>query len=214
MTTRRPFAEFARRNRSYTHSGYRVAAALGLASKFTGRRSLQRYGRRAIRLALSNQRRSGVNPELGGYDVCYQTVGLVYAQPYRVYFPRGKLSRGVARMTHRGLGWMRDRVAGNGYIRWRGSTRTCREINSNGRPKTPGYSGAIRGFAYWARLHGWPEVERQAHAMHEYARRHSDALCEGKLAMGSDGGDGDGGGGSDGAGGEPLPQARVNDLLE
>lgn len=225
MVASGPYGEFAYRNRSYTHSGYVVGTALTLAARFTGRSRLRRHGQRAVKLALSRGRGNGVNPELGGYDVRYQMAGISYAQRYRVYFPRGRLARRVDRMTIRGIRWMQRRVARNGYIRWRGSSRACRELSSDGEPKTPGYHYAIRGFAYWGKLKRRPGLIRKARHMDRYSRRFGGrALC-GKKRQVRSGRDGDrkrrrdrgGRGDGDGLGGlldETLPAARTSDLLE
>jgi hypothetical protein len=185
MVARGMWAGFKSRNPSYTHSGYSTGTALGLTGKLTRRGRLMRYGRAAIKHALDNQRRSGVNPELGGYDVRYQMAGLTYAERYRVYFPGGRLARRVNRMIERGLDWMTGRVARNGYIRWRGSTRTCRERNSNGNPKTPGYAFAIRGFAYWGALKRRPGMLARARRINEYERAIDGRFCARKQRLSS-----------------------------
>ncbi len=159
---------FEDRNRFFTHSGYVMGTALTLTSRLSGSDKLRRYGQRAIRLALKRQCCGGVNPELGGYDVRYQMAGLVWAERYHVYFPSGRLSSRVVGMTERALEWMRPRIRKDGWIDWRGSTRTCREINSNGKPKTPGYAYAIRAFAYWGRLTGNRALTDEAKHMYAY----------------------------------------------
>jgi hypothetical protein len=181
IIARDAWADFARRNRRYTHSGYVMGAALALTGQVTRRRDLRRYGRKALRLALDNQRASGVNPELGGYDVRYQMAGITYAERFSVYFPGDKLARRVHRMTNRGLAWMSQRIDSNGYINWRGSTRTCSELASDGRPKTPGYHYAIRGFAYWGAYRGRPAMVRAAKRMQYYLEHRSGgSLCSPK----------------------------------
>jgi hypothetical protein len=173
---------FRQRNRSYTHTAYTVGTALAMTGKLTGRRRLKRYGREAIGLGLERQRDSGVNPELGGYDVRYQMVGIVYAERYRVYFPGG-VGREVKWMVNRGLRWMSGRVDRDGWIDWRGSTRACRErsgfcLEREGpaRLKSPGYPNAIRGFAYWGALTGRDGQLARAQSMQRY-ERNADNLC-------------------------------------
>jgi hypothetical protein len=217
------WAGFKSRNPRYTHSGYTTGTALTLTGKLGHSRTLVRYGRRAIKQALDNQRRNGVNPELGGYDVRYQMAGLLYAERYRVYFPGGKLTRRVERMTNRGLKWMKRRVAGNGYIKWRGSSRACRELNSNGNPKTPGYAFAVRGFAYWGALNRREGLIKTARSIDRYAHyAPGDTLCTSKKKIkprrkrGRDRGGrgGDGGGPGGGLIDRLLDPVRQNDLLE
>lgn len=169
MIRRAAWAGFKSRNRSYTHSGYSTGAALGLTGELVRSKRFRNHGRRAVKEALNNQTSSGVNPELGGYDVRYQMAGITYAQRYSVYFPRGIVAKRVRRMTSRGLRWMTGRVASNGYIRWRGSTRACRELNSFGNLKTPGYGFAIRGFAYGAFLMSRSDHLERARRIDHYA---------------------------------------------
>lgn len=203
---------FRHRNRSYTHSGYTMGTALGLTGKLTHSPRLERYGRSAIRLALSRQRRNGVNPELGGYDVRYQMAGITYAQRYRVYYPGTRIKRRIQRMTNRGITWMKRRVDRDGYIRYRGSTRACRELSSSGRPKTPGYGYAIRGFGYWGVLQRREGLRREARRLHRYARQTGSSSCGPKRrAVRRPGGRRDGRGGLlDGL----LTRTDAEDLLE
>lgn len=204
MITPTAFGEFKGRNPSYTHTGYSVGTALTLTGKLVRNGAFRRHGRSAIRASLDNQRSDGVNPELGGYDVRYQTVGLVYAERFRVYFPGGRLRRQVEAMTRRGLRWMDRRVDRDGYIRWRGSTRACRERASDGELKTPGYPHAVRAFAYWGALNDRDGYIREARHLHRYSNYARGRLCgpkvdEPRRRRGGGGGRGDGGGGG------PLP---------
>ena len=215
------FAAFKGRNPHYTHSGYSVGTALALTGKLVGSGRLKRFGRYAIAAALDNQRRNGVNPELGGPDVRYQMVGISYAQRYHVYFPGGRLGRPVKRMIIRGLRWMSRQVDRDGYIRWRRSTRACHELSSTGNLKTPGYGFAVRGFAYWGALRGRAAYLREARMINRYERRVGGAsLCGPKVERGPrkqkppEERGGGGGGGEQGLLDRLLPPNRVNDLLE
>lgn len=204
VITRRPWAAFARRNRSYTHTGYVMGAALTLTGRLTRRHELDRRGRYALRMALDNQRPDGANPELGGHDVRYHMVGISYAERFRVYFPRGRLARRVQAMTRRGLAWMSGRVDSDGYIDWSGSTRTCSEASSDGDAKTPGYPFAIRGFAYWGAFTNNRSRVGEAERMQYYLdHRSGGSLCGPKAPLAAS---------SAGAG--TSRQARFEDLFE
>jgi hypothetical protein len=174
---------FRQRNRGYTHSAYVVGTALAMTGELTSRSKFKRYGREAIRLGLKRQRKSGMNPELGGPDVRYQMAGIVYAERFRVYFPDGKLKRRVERMVNRGLRWMDGKIDGDGWINPRGSTRACKERSGfcleggeKGQVKSPGYDNAIRSFAYWGALKERERLLALARAMQRYERNASD-LC-------------------------------------
>jgi hypothetical protein len=177
MVARRMWAGFRSRNSSYTHAGYSTGAALGLTGKLSRSGRLMRFGRSAVRHSLDNQRSSGVNPELGAFDVRYQMAGLLYAERYRIYFPGGGLARRMERMIGRGLRWMNRRVMANGYIKWRGSSRTCRELNSLGNPKTPGYAFAVRGYAYWGAYKGQGGLLERARRIDRYASATGGSPC-------------------------------------
>lgn len=215
MTAPTAWAAFKRRNASYTHSAYTVGTALALTDAVTGSKAYARPARTAIKLGLKRQRRNGVNPELGGYDVRYQMAGLVYAERWAVYSPGGALARRVRRMVGRGLAWMSNRVDEDGWIDWRGSTRTCRERNRYGERKTPGYGYAIRAFAYWGALTRNKEQSAKARRARSYLERRDGrrSLCgsKGPLAPRDRDDDRGGGGGSPIA---PLDRILRNDRVE
>ncbi len=221
MITPLAFGAFKGRNPSYSHTGYSVGTALTLTGKLVHNGAFQRYGRSAIKASLDNQRRGGVNPELGGYDVRYQAVGLVYAERFQVYFPGGRLKRRVEAMTRRGLRWMERRVDRDGYIHWRGSTRACRERSGDGDLKTPGYPHAVRAFAYWGALKGRDGYIDEARHLNRYSNYARGRLCGPKVdePRKRRGGRGGGGGGGDGGGLVPelpdiLPPLEARDLYE
>ena len=176
MVEREAWSAFKQRNGSYAHTGYTVATALALAARITTdeelRPRLERRAQRALELGLSRQRDDGVNPELGGYDVRYQMAGLTYAERWAIYFPRHPLTPAVRTMIRRGLRWMSTRVTADGWIDWTGSTRACRELNTNGEPKTPGYGFAIRGFAYWGTKAGSDTRLATADSLLNYFQTH------------------------------------------
>lgn len=209
------WSAFKHRNASYTHTGFTVGAALAEAGLVTGQRSFIRRARTAIRLGLSRQRRSGANPELGGYDVRYQMAGIAYAERWSVYFPRGPLARRVRRMVSHGLKWMSKRVDRDGWIDYRGSSRTCRERNTNGESKTPGYSYAIRGFAYWGALTHSKKHSKEARRAYSYLRhrQRGRSLCSSKGPVSRHRRHGRGGGGRDTPGTPLLDSIGLNDLL-
>ena len=73
---------------------------------------------------------------------------------------------------------MSERIDSDGYINWRGSTRACSEIGSDGDEKSPGYPYAIRGFAYWGALNENPALVREAERMQYYLdHRDGGSLC-------------------------------------
>lgn len=154
-----------RRNKPYTHRRYLVAAALGLTGKVTSDEELVKYSRKSIKDGLSLQRPDGVNPEKGGYDSSYQTVGIVYAQRWVTYFPQDAITSKVVAMINKALEWEQSRISPSGEIRIEGNTRTAgQERKRTGKVKTVAYGSALRAFAYWASVTGnsqWREKARK-----------------------------------------------------
>ena len=148
------------RNEPYTHRRYLVAAALGLTGKLTGDRELIDYAHQSLEDGLSLQRADGVNPEKGGYDSSYQTVGIIYAERWVTYFPHDPLTPQVATMIDKALAWEQTRILRTGEISSEGNTRTNgQEKNRIGKVKQVGPAPQIRAFAYWASVTNNPEWE-------------------------------------------------------
>ncbi|MBD2512135.1 hypothetical protein H6G91_33760 [Nostoc muscorum FACHB-395] len=155
-----------RRNEPYTHRRYLVAAALGLTGKLTGDEELIKYSRKSIKDGLSLQRPDGVNPEKGGHDSSYQTVGVMYAQRWVTYFPNDSLIPKVVQMIDKSLSWEQTRILPSGEISTKGNTRTGgrEKIRDGSRYKKVGPGSQIRAFAYWASVTGnqkWEETARK-----------------------------------------------------
>ncbi|MEH2284804.1 MAG: hypothetical protein V7K90_26380 [Nostoc sp.] len=153
-------------NKPYTHRRYLVAAALGLTGKLTDDEELIKYARKSIQEGLSLQRTDGVNPEKGGHDSSYQTVGIMYAQRWVTYLPSDSLTPKVAQMIDKSLSWEQTRILPSGEISSEGNTRTGGQerIRNGSRYKKVGPGSQIRTFAYWASVTGnqkWEESARQ-----------------------------------------------------
>ncbi|WP_375498935.1 hypothetical protein [uncultured Nostoc sp.] len=155
-----------RRNKPYSHRRYLVAAALGLTGKLTGDEELIKYSRKSVKDGLSLQRPDGVNPEKGGHDSSYQTVGIMYAERWVTYFPNDSLTPKVAQMIDKSLSWEQTRILPSGEISTKGNTRTGgrEKIRDGSRYKKVGPGSQIRAFAYWASVTGnqkWEESARK-----------------------------------------------------
>ena len=77
----------------------------------------------------------GVNPELGGYDVSYQMVGVQYAERYYSYCEDDLLKAHLASMIRRACLWEMSRIDGNGVVLLIGSSRVGLEKNRAGATK-------------------------------------------------------------------------------
>ncbi|QLE43841.1 hypothetical protein FD723_27640 [Nostoc sp. C052] len=155
-----------KRNKPYTHRRYLVAAALALTGKLTGDEELIKYAHKSLEDGLSLQRPDGVNPEKGGHDSGYQTVGIMYAQRWVTYFPNDSLTSKVVQMIDKSLSWEKTRILPSGEISSEGNTRTGQQerIRDGSRYKKVGPGSQIRTFAYWASVTGnqkWEESARK-----------------------------------------------------
>jgi PKD repeat protein len=140
----------------YTHRRYLVANALALTSKLVGGDSqLMSLARLQIKDALSLQWSNGVNPEKGGYDSSYQTVGLSYAMRWSTYFPNESLTASVNTMIDKGLAWEQGRILSTGEISTAGNSRVgTAETGPSGTLKTVDWRKAVTAFAYWYQVTG------------------------------------------------------------
>jgi hypothetical protein len=154
-----------KRNRSFTHRRYLVAAALGLTGKLTNDQELIKYAHNSIQDGLSLQRSDGVNPEKVGYDSSYQMVGIIYAQRWVTYFPEDLLTLKVKAMINKSLLWEQTRILPSGEISTKGNTRTAgQERGRSGKVKGIDKRSALRAFAYWASVTGnkkWEAIARK-----------------------------------------------------
>jgi len=157
------------RNEPYTHRRYLVAAALGLTGKLTGDQKLINYAHQSLEDGLSLQLPDGVNPEKGGYDSSYQTVGTIYAERWVTYFPNDPLTPKVAAMIDKALAWEQTRILPTGEISAEGNTRTGgQERNRSGKVKQVGPGPQIRAFAYWASATGNPRWAASAQKIKQH----------------------------------------------
>ena len=77
----------------------------------------------------------GVNPELAGYDVSYQMVGVQYAERYYAYCQDELLKAHLASMIRRACLWEMSRIDGSGVVLLIGSSRVGLEKNRAGATK-------------------------------------------------------------------------------
>jgi hypothetical protein len=97
---------------------------------------------------------NGVNPELGGYDSSYQTVGLSYAELWVKYFPNDSLTPSVSAMINKGLAWEETMILSNGQVSTQGDTRTGVEVGPSGNVKGVDAMNVVNAFSYWYQLTG------------------------------------------------------------
>jgi hypothetical protein len=153
--------EGQRRNMPYTHRRYLVAAALGETGILTGDTMLIARSKTYISQGLLLQDSSGYNPEKGGYDCSYHSVGVVYAQRYYDIVAGDDTRPAIYAMLKKAIGWLTTRVRPDGTLNPDGNTRTGlgQEKGRNDNLKTLNYGQAFRSFYRWYQLTGDPAYE-------------------------------------------------------
>ncbi len=151
-------------NAPYTHRRYLVAAALGEAGVLCANQPLIDRSKDYIREGISLQDGSGINPEKGGYDCNYQSVGLVFAERYYDLVADDQLKQSLREMLSKGNAWLASRVREDGTLDTTGNTRvgSGQEISRNGVVKKISYSEVYRAFYGWSVIGGDPGFEQLA----------------------------------------------------
>jgi hypothetical protein len=144
------------RNAPYTHRRYLVAAALGEVGLLCSDPALVEKSKDYIREGISLQEPSGVNPEKGGFDASYQSVGLFYAERYYDWVAEPQTKPELFSMLQKGNDWLKNRIKEDGTIDTADDTRTGsgQELSRNGAPKTVNYGMVYRGFYHWYLISG------------------------------------------------------------
>jgi len=138
----------------YTHRRYLLAAALGQVATLSQDTALaaaaSTYASNGIALQMTggtfqipypdgtvhNVSATGVNPELGGYDVSYQCAGILYAEHFYNTCSNNSLKNSLKSMMNSGLTWESGRISTAGILDTVGSTRIGVEQNRDGTVKT------------------------------------------------------------------------------
>jgi PKD repeat protein len=153
----------------YTHRQYLDADALALTSLLVGGDStMTALAREQIQIGLAAQLSNGVNPEKGGYDSSYQTLGLSYAELWTTYFPTDSLTPAVKTMIDKGLAWEKTMILSTGEVSTVGNTRTGVETGRDGEAKTVDWKKAVTAFAYWYQVTGKSDWQTTAQKMAQY----------------------------------------------
>jgi hypothetical protein len=170
--TRPDIAEPGRRhNASFTHRCYILAAALGISADLAGDADLAAAATVVARRGMQLQRADGVNPELGGFDVSYQSAGILFAARY---FPSCKdraLQAGLAGMIRKGGEWLCGRLGQDGNLVVAGSTRVAGQEKQHwGKTKGVNYMEALQTFCHAGTITGEERFRRAARLI---ARTHA-----------------------------------------
>lgn len=156
----------------YAHRRFLVAAAVGLTGVLTGDRTLRARAHQALAEGIADQRRDGVEPELGGSDSSYQARGLVYAEQFLAWLPHDSLAVRLRRTIGLGLAWERARILPSGEVSTAGNTRANGVMVDHNGPKRAVYPMVARALAWWALAGGPSSYLRVAARVQAWARSH------------------------------------------
>ncbi|MFN8420160.1 MAG: sulfotransferase [Anaerolineae bacterium] len=153
--TRPEVAEAGRQaNMPFTHRRWLMAAALGQAARLTKDAELAQHAASYAHDGLRLQTSEGVNPELSGYDVRYQYIGVFFATVYALTCADPLLRAQVSAMITRALDWLATKLQADGTLGIAGSTRVGIERNREGAIKTVEDVQLVETLALAARLTG------------------------------------------------------------
>ncbi len=141
-------------NAPFVHRRWIMAAALGEAAAVTSDHALMEAANIHADVGLRQQGADGVNAERGGFDVNYQSAGLLMASRYFTVCTDESLRERTVEMLRRGLRWLADRVNNTGEVATEGSTRTGKENLRSGAVKTPNEWELAQTFCYGATITG------------------------------------------------------------
>lgn len=144
-------------NDPYTHRRYLVADALGETGVLLRDHELIDHSREYVRDGLRRQDPSGFNPEKGGYDISYNSVGLNYAERYYMIVADDELKRRISEMLKKDTAWMSTFIRPDGSVDISGSTRingANSEIGPNGTRKKLAVSEVYESLDGWAQISG------------------------------------------------------------
>ena len=158
----------------YTHRYYLNADALGFAGLLGNDPSLVEISKKLVAEAIGKQDSKGFNPEKGGFDTSYNSVGLVFALRYYSIVADQELRKNLDSMISQSLIWLKFKIKKDGSVDQNGNTRTGngQEVGRDKKIKTMSYGSAARAFAYWSQIKNIPEYQDIALKLYEYGKKH------------------------------------------
>ncbi len=149
----------------YTHRRWILAAGLMEYYRLTGDQEAKKVSLEYATLGLAMQQESGVNPEKGGYDVNYQTFGLMLMCRFLSASDDATMNDKVKGAVGKGYEWLKTRVSETGEIDATGSTRVGgdkTEVSRSGTPKKIGMKELIQSFMLASMVLGVSDYEKIA----------------------------------------------------
>lgn len=141
-------------NEPFTHRRWVFAAIYQMTAQLTGDPNWTKGAEKYVRLGLALQTPDGINPEKGGYDVSYQTLGILYAEKWYVNSQNSELKAQVLQMIKRGLAWESthvDTFSGNVEVGLSTRIGTGHSGRGGGEKKVD-YKSMIQAYAFATEL--------------------------------------------------------------
>jgi hypothetical protein len=137
-------------NEPYTHRRYILAAAFGQAGTVLGDDHLIGQGEHWAREGVALQQPDGTNPEKGGFDASYQTVGVLMALRYLPVCKNTQLRASLRSMMRAAVRRELERQRPDGSIDADGSTRVGLETARSGKVKEVSYAEVLQTLVFGA----------------------------------------------------------------
>jgi len=157
-------------NEPYGHRRFLVPAALCFAALYTGDMSLLDKARPLLEKGLSLQAAEGYNPEKGGYDTNYNSLGLLLAMRWAMNLPDDPITPRVNQMIERGMQWEASKILPTGEISSEGNTRTGvgLEKTLDGKPKIMQKTSTLRAFVVYDCWHATTKYDSIVRKIHTF----------------------------------------------
>jgi len=137
----------------FAHRRFLCAAALGESGVLLHDNDLIMKSKALIRDGIHIQLPNGVNPEKGGYDSQYQSLGLIFAVRYFSIVADAAQQTEMRRCVDRAFAWLVTRIGPNGTVSAQGNTRTGgQETGRGGAVKGVDFKFVSRALASWAAI--------------------------------------------------------------
>ena len=156
----------------YTHRYYINAAAIGISGVLLKNAAFIEHSQKLVNLGLVKQIKHGSNPERGGTDTSYQSLGLLMAARYYSIVGNDELRKSLKSMGENGSSWLSGKVLENGDVDFAANTRT----GANGEKrhgtelKTVTYFSIYKALAYWGQILGHKDLNLKAERVFKFDR--------------------------------------------
>jgi hypothetical protein len=161
-----------RKDDVYTHRYYINASAIGISGVLLNRNDFIEHSIKLINIGVSKQNKDGSNPEKGGTDTSYHSLGLLMAARYYSIVADENLRKLLQLMGEKGSRWLAAKVTENGDIDSSANTRTGlkgeKRHGTDLKPIT--YFTIYKALAYWGQIKGEKDFSLKAEKVFKFDR--------------------------------------------